>query len=127
MERSSGADFKGLADSISSLSGAEGGVFDASRYAFFERGTGAEVELGCLESEEGSSSGSSLPVAGGVVGGDDQILEYHLFEKDEGSGLGSLSDLDDLATTFLKVSKMEFSIVQQLNSSVLSSLYSSFS
>ncbi|CAH9080614.1 unnamed protein product [Cuscuta epithymum] len=103
MERSSRRDFT---DSFSSVSGfgAESRLFDASHYAFF--GQGDEVELGGLEDEEGSSSSSSVPVVGGVAGGDSEIHEYHLFEKDEGSGLGSSSDLDDLATTFLKLNRV---------------------
>ncbi|KAI8020091.1 hypothetical protein LOK49_LG04G00372 [Camellia lanceoleosa] len=39
-----------------------------------------------------------------VIGyGDD---EYHLFDKEEGSGIGSLSDIDDLTSTFSKLNKV---------------------
>jgi len=50
---------------------------------FFGRNVLEEVELGGLEDEEDSSS---VPAgAGGVSGGvgNDDIQEYHLFEKDE--------------------------------------------
>lgn len=66
--------------------------FDASRYAFFGQEIG-EVELEAIENEEEDS-----PAVGF---GDD---EYRLFR--EGSGLGSLSDVDDLATTFSKLNKV---------------------
>ncbi|GFS36098.1 topoisomerase II-associated protein PAT1 [Actinidia rufa] len=52
-----------------------------------------EAELGGLEDEE-----DGIPVVGY---GDD---EYHLFDKEEGTG--SLSDIDDLTTTFSKLSKV---------------------
>uniref|UniRef100_A0A2P2M3E9 Protein PAT1 homolog 1-like n=2 Tax=Rhizophora mucronata TaxID=61149 RepID=A0A2P2M3E9_RHIMU len=53
-----------------------------------------EMELGGLEDEV------EKPVFGPV---DD---EYHLFEKDEGVGLGSSSDVDDLASTFAKLNRV---------------------
>ncbi|CAN8275161.1 unnamed protein product [Cochlearia groenlandica] len=61
-------------------------LFDASQYEFFGQ-SHEEVELGGLDGE--------------VV--DDE--EYHLFDKREGSGFGSLSDMDDLATTFAKLNR----------------------
>ncbi|KAL0362232.1 UNVERIFIED_CONTAM: protein PAT11 [Sesamum calycinum] len=96
MERSDG---KGLNDFIhpSSSSVSDSGLFDASQYAFFGKGVVDEVELGGLEDED-----EDVPVIGGKFGGEDELNEYHLFDKDEGSGLGSLSDMDDLATTFAK-------------------------
>ncbi|XP_019193695.1 PREDICTED: uncharacterized protein LOC109187810 [Ipomoea nil] len=103
MERSSGKDLKDFTSSSSSVS--DSALFDASQYAFFGRNVLEEVELGGLEDEEDSSS---VPAGAGGVGGglgDDDIQEYHLFEKDEGSMLGSLSDLDDLATTFSKLNR----------------------
>ncbi|CAN4096662.1 unnamed protein product [Withania somnifera] len=98
MERSNSRDFKVLTSSSSSIS--DGALFDASQYAFFGRDITEEVELGGLEDEQDSSD---LAVGGGL--GDDGIQEYHLFEKDEGSILGSLSDIDDLATTFSKLNR----------------------
>ncbi|KAL0327956.1 UNVERIFIED_CONTAM: protein PAT12 [Sesamum calycinum] len=58
-------------------------LFDASQYAFFGKDIVDEVELGGLGDEE-----EGLPV--------DLV----------GSGLGSLSDIDDLATTFAKLNKV---------------------
>lgn len=65
--------------------GADSGVFNASQYAFFGRDIAEEIELGGLEDEEvrEDASSSGVPVAGGFGGGDDEIHEYHLFEKDE--------------------------------------------
>ncbi|KAL8031217.1 hypothetical protein ABFX02_13G010200 [Erythranthe guttata] len=60
-----------------------------------------EVELGGLEDED-----EGVPVNAGRFSGEDELNEYHLFDKDEGSGLGSLSDIDDLATTFAKLNKV---------------------
>ncbi|XP_009602223.1 protein PAT1 homolog 2 [Nicotiana tabacum] len=94
MEKFDSNDFSNLASSSSSVS--EGALFDASQYAFF----GEEVELRGLE-EDGNNG---VPLLGGGFG-DDELPEYHLFEKDEGSALGSLSDLDDLATTFSKLNR----------------------
>nr|XP_016438159.1 PREDICTED: protein PAT1 homolog 1-like [Nicotiana tabacum] len=100
MERSNSRDIKGLASSSSS-SISDSALFDASQYAFFGRDISEEVELGGLEDEQ---ENNDLAVGGGL--GDDEIHEYHLFEKDEGSVLGSLSDLDDLATTFSKLNRI---------------------
>ncbi|KAJ8564597.1 hypothetical protein K7X08_001057 [Anisodus acutangulus] len=95
MERSNSRDFKDLTSSSSSIS--DGALFDASQYAFFGRDITGEVELGGLDDEKDNSDLA--------VRGDDEIQEYHLFEKDEGSVLGSLSDIDDLATTFSKLNR----------------------
>ncbi|KAL0289327.1 UNVERIFIED_CONTAM: protein PAT11 [Sesamum angustifolium] len=97
MERSDGKDFNDFTNpSSSSASGSA--LFDASQYAFFGKDIVDEVELGGLGDEE-----EGLP---GGFGGEEELNEYHLFEKDEGSGLGSLSDIDDLATTFAKLNKV---------------------
>ncbi|KAK4372975.1 hypothetical protein RND71_008359 [Anisodus tanguticus] len=95
MERSNSRDFKDLTSSSSSIS--DGALFDASQYAFFGRDITEEVELGGLEDEKDNSDLA--------VRGDDEIQEYHLFEKNEGSVFGSLSDIDDLATTFSKLNR----------------------
>ncbi|KAK3019758.1 hypothetical protein RJ639_004204, partial [Escallonia herrerae] len=91
MERSGGQDFKNSDNSSIS----DNALFDASQYAFFGRDVAEEVELGAIEDEE-----EDVPVVGC---GDD---EYHLFDREEGSAIGSLSDLDDLATTFSKLNKV---------------------
>ncbi|KAI8018742.1 hypothetical protein LOK49_LG04G00389 [Camellia lanceoleosa] len=70
----------------------ENALFNASQYAFFGQEAVEEVELGGLEDD--------IPVIGY---GDD---EYHLFDKEEGSGIGSLSDIDDLTSTFSKLNKV---------------------
>ncbi|KAL3624992.1 hypothetical protein CASFOL_031660 [Castilleja foliolosa] len=95
-----GKDFNGFIDPSSS-SVSDSVLFDASQYTFFGKGTVDDVELGGLE------DGNNVPVIGGRFNGEDELNnEYHLFDKDEGSGLGSLSDIDDLATTFAKINKV---------------------
>ncbi|KAK6157911.1 hypothetical protein DH2020_012159 [Rehmannia glutinosa] len=98
MEGSDGKYFNGFIDPSSS-SVSDSVLFDASQYTFFGKGIADEVELGGLEDEDDGG-----PVIGDRFNGEDELNEYHLFDKDEGSGLGSLSDIDDLATTFAKVS-----------------------
>ncbi|XP_010243929.1 PREDICTED: protein PAT1 homolog 1-like [Nelumbo nucifera] len=82
-------DFKGLAESSS-----EDARFDASQYAFFGKDVMEEVELGGLEDED-----DGVPLIG--FDGD----EYALSDREElqGEGVGSLSDIDDLASTFSKL------------------------
>ncbi|KAM3221599.1 hypothetical protein P3L10_020869 [Capsicum annuum] len=77
----------------------EGELFDASQYAFFGGEVGEAIELGGLDEDD-----NCIPALGGE-NGDDELPEYHLFEKDEGSALGSLSDIDDLETTFSKLNR----------------------
>ncbi|MBA0548286.1 hypothetical protein Golob_019394, partial [Gossypium lobatum] len=67
-------------------------LFDASQYEFFGQNAVAEVDLGGLEDGE-----EDFPVFASTE--DD---EYHLFDRGELVGLGSLSDMDDLASTFAK-------------------------
>lgn len=90
MERSQGLDFKDLPEASSS----DGALFDASQYEFFGQHAVEEVELGGLENED------NIPVFGSV---DD---EYQLFEREESVGLSSLSDIDDLASTFSKLNRV---------------------
>ncbi|CAK7357591.1 unnamed protein product [Dovyalis caffra] len=71
----------------------EGTVFDASQYAFFGKDLVEEVELGGLEDDE-----EELPAA-------DFEEEEFLFDRQEGEVLQSLSDVDDLASTFSKLNK----------------------
>lgn len=76
-------------DSISK----EDALFDASQYAFFGNDVVQEVELGGLEEED-------LPIDGfdsGAVGFDDGDYQLDLEEVEV---LGSLSEVDDLASTF---------------------------
>ncbi|KAJ4726632.1 protein PAT1-like 1-like [Melia azedarach] len=66
-------------------------VFDASQYAFFGKDVVEEVELGGLEDEEDNIAASAFDE------------EEFLFDKEEGEVLRSLSDIDDLASTFSKL------------------------
>ncbi|KAG7597265.1 hypothetical protein ISN44_As06g016540 [Arabidopsis suecica] len=69
------------------------GVFDASQYAFFGNDVVEEVELGGLEDEEEEE----LPVSG--------IEEDFAFDKEEVHVSRTLSDADDLASTFSKLNR----------------------
>ncbi|XWS10287.1 hypothetical protein CRYUN_Cryun39dG0062900 [Craigia yunnanensis] len=68
-----------------------GAVFDASQYAFFGKDVLEEVELGGLDDED-----EDLPA---VRLKEDDFL----FDREEGDVLRSLSDIDDLASTFSKL------------------------
>ncbi|GMH10922.1 hypothetical protein Nepgr_012763 [Nepenthes gracilis] len=70
-------------------------LFDASQYAFFGQNVMQEVELGGFGDDEDCTTLNGFD-------GD----EYHLFDKDENFGLRSLSDIDDLATTFSKLNRV---------------------
>ncbi|KAJ0631452.1 hypothetical protein HanLR1_Chr17g0654121 [Helianthus annuus] len=79
-------------------------LFDASQYAFFGQDVLEKADFGCLEVEEEEDK----PLNG--VGDD----EYRLFDRDEAgdvlltfeeSGVGSLSELDDLSTIFSKLNR----------------------
>ncbi|XP_043699733.1 protein PAT1 homolog [Telopea speciosissima] len=82
--------FKGLAETSSGNA-----LFDASQYAFFGKDVLEEVELGGLEDGDGNIS---------FAGIEDE--EYRLSDREEAEGLGSLSDIDDLASTFSKLVKV---------------------
>ncbi|KAF9667128.1 hypothetical protein SADUNF_Sadunf16G0301000 [Salix dunnii] len=71
----------------------EGAVFDSSQYAFFGKNLVEEVELGGLEDDE------ELPAT-------DFEEEEFLFDRQEGEVLRSVSDIDDLSSTFSKVSPL---------------------
>ncbi|KAA3474678.1 protein PAT1-like protein 1-like isoform X2 [Gossypium australe] len=92
MDRSDGK----LHNNFSSLSSSDNALFDASQYEFFGQNAMEEVELGGLEDDEQNAPVFASPE-------DD---EYHLFDKGEVVGLGSLSDVDDLATTFAKLNRV---------------------
>ncbi|KAH6764739.1 Topoisomerase II-associated protein PAT1 [Perilla frutescens var. frutescens] len=100
MERSDGKDFNDFTD-FSSSSASGSAMFDASQYAFFGKDIMGEGELGGLEDGE-----EVVFSVGRGFRGEEELNEYHLFDKDEGSGVGSLSDIDDLATTFAKLNKV---------------------
>ncbi|ONK74435.1 uncharacterized protein A4U43_C03F6180 [Asparagus officinalis] len=89
-----GVDFKEL-DSSST----DNARFDASQYAFFGgKNVVKEVELGGLEDDDGNGAG--------LVGPNDK--EYHfssMEDREEGEILRSLSDIDDLASTFAKLNR----------------------
>ncbi|GMH12507.1 hypothetical protein Nepgr_014348 [Nepenthes gracilis] len=92
MERSNSEVFK---DFWADTSSSGDTLFDASQYAFFGQNAVEDVELEGLEDDE-----ESIAISG--FDGD----EYHLFDKDENVGQGSLSDIDDLATTFSKLNRV---------------------
>ncbi|CAH8316966.1 unnamed protein product [Eruca vesicaria subsp. sativa] len=96
MERSDSRDlYYNLARASSSSNNNKSTLFDASQYEFFGQSL-EEVELGGLD-DDGTS----------VIGhADDGGDGYHLFDKREGAGLGSLSEMDDLATTFAKLNRV---------------------
>ncbi|XP_074379922.1 protein PAT1 homolog 2-like [Apium graveolens] len=91
MDRSDSHDLKEISPCFAS----DAALFDASQYAFFGQGGVEGAVLGGLEDEANDAS-----VLG--VGKD----EYHLFDAEEESGIGSLSDVDDLATTFSKINRV---------------------
>ncbi|KAF3438530.1 hypothetical protein FNV43_RR21292 [Rhamnella rubrinervis] len=70
-----------------------GAVFDASQYAFFGKDVLEEVELGGLEDEEEDFAAAGFEE------------EEFLYGREEGEDLRSLSDVDDLASTFSKLNK----------------------
>ncbi|KAK1367228.1 Obg-like ATPase 1-like [Heracleum sosnowskyi] len=72
-------------------------VFDASQYAFFGKDVVEEVELGGLEDEEEDEI-EYVP----AVGVDDEVPQL---DGDEGSVLGSFSEVDGLAVAFRKLNK----------------------
>ncbi|XP_048330309.1 protein PAT1 homolog isoform X1 [Ziziphus jujuba] len=71
----------------------EGTVFDASQYAFFGKNVLEEVELGGLEDGQ-----EDFPAAGFDE-------EEFIFDREQREVLRSLSDIDDLASTFSKLNK----------------------
>ncbi|KAG2325118.1 hypothetical protein Bca4012_039607 [Brassica carinata] len=95
MERSDSRDSYKLARASSDTN--KSTLFDASQYEFFGQSL-EEVELGGLDDD---------PAAAAAVLGhaNDDYDGYLLFDKREGAGLGSISDMDDLATTFAKLNR----------------------
>nr|GEU45478.1 protein PAT1 homolog 1-like [Tanacetum cinerariifolium] len=79
--------------SSSSSSSSDGKLFDASQYAFFGQDSlDMATDLGCIEVEQQDNPLNGLGEDG-----------YRLFDREEESGVGSLSDMDDLSTIFSKV------------------------
>ncbi|CAH8310170.1 unnamed protein product [Eruca vesicaria subsp. sativa] len=96
MERSDSRDFFNF---VRSSSDQNSSLFDASQYDFFGKNLD-EMSLGGLDDDE-----VTAPVLG-IAHADAADDEYHLFDKGEAAGLGSLSDMDDLATTFAKLNRV---------------------
>ncbi|XP_078166592.1 protein PAT1 homolog [Carex rostrata] len=82
--------------------GLGGTKFDASQYAFFGNDVVEEVELGGLE--DGEDKRSNI----GFSGIDEEFQPSYSGDKfeAEGEGLGSFSDVDDLASTFSKLNRV---------------------
>nr|XP_043636951.1 protein PAT1 homolog 2-like [Erigeron canadensis] len=68
-------------------------VFDASQYAFFGQKSMEKADFGCLEENDDTT----------LTGMADD--EYHLFDREEEPGMGSLLELDDLTTIFSKINR----------------------
>ncbi|CAI0555578.1 unnamed protein product [Linum tenue] len=66
-------------------------LFDASQYAFFGKDLVEEVELGGLDEEEEEPAPAEFDE------------EEFIFDRQEGDGLGTLSDIDDLSSAFSKL------------------------
>ncbi|KAG2317407.1 hypothetical protein Bca52824_020529 [Brassica carinata] len=96
MERSDSRDFYNF---VRASSDQNSSLFDASQYDFFGKNLD-EMSLGGLDDDEVIIA----PVLG--LADADANDEYHLFDKAEAAGLGSLSDMDDLATTFAKLNRV---------------------
>ncbi|KAL9252057.1 PAT1 homolog 2-like protein [Drosera capensis] len=95
MERSRSGDSRDFS-SASSSSFSGDGLFYASQYAFCGHNVGEDVHWGGLE--EGEEDGVTLSEFDGD--------EYHLFDQDENASMGSLSDIDDMATIFSKLNRV---------------------
>ncbi|KAK1304583.1 hypothetical protein QJS10_CPB11g01604 [Acorus calamus] len=74
----------------------ENALFDASQYAFFGNDGVEEVELGGLEDDNDN---------GIVADFDDEYRYSSIGDREEGEGLGSLSDVDDLSTAFSRLKR----------------------
>uniref|UniRef100_A0A1D1YKY2 Protein PAT1 1 n=1 Tax=Anthurium amnicola TaxID=1678845 RepID=A0A1D1YKY2_9ARAE len=85
-------EFQGLGDDC-----ADNTQFDASQYAFFGKNVLEEVELGGLEDDRDESVG--------LVRIDSDDVRFSSLGEREVGGVGSLSDIDDLASVFSKLNK----------------------
>ncbi|PKA66004.1 hypothetical protein AXF42_Ash010413 [Apostasia shenzhenica] len=77
-------------------------LFDASQYAFFGKDVLEEVELGGLDDDDHDVDEAALV---GNIGIDDDYTVSSFGGREEGEMLGSLSEIDDLTTTFAKLSR----------------------
>ncbi|XP_010907163.2 protein PAT1 homolog 1 isoform X1 [Elaeis guineensis] len=78
---------------------ADNARFDASQYAFFGKEAMEEVELGGLEDDDGGDDA-------GLIRLDDEEYRFSsIGDREEVEGLGSLSDIDDLTSTFAKLNR----------------------
>lgn len=74
-------------------------LFDSSQYAFFGKGVVEETELGGIEDDEAAALVGDLGI-------DDEEYNFSFFGgREEVKKLGSLSEIDDLTTTFAKLSR----------------------
>ncbi|KAM0948640.1 hypothetical protein DsansV1_C06g0061531 [Dioscorea sansibarensis] len=74
--------------------------FDASQYAFFNKGSVEEVELGGLEEDDDIGNG-------GFANLNDENFSFSAIEdREEGEVFGALSDMDDLASTFSRLNRV---------------------
>ncbi|CAN8268787.1 unnamed protein product [Cochlearia groenlandica] len=99
MERSDSRDLYNFARASSDQ---KSSLFDASQYEFFGQNLD-EVSLGGFDVDDDEVIAPHVLGHASASADDD---EYHLFGKEEGTGLGSLSDIDDLATTFAKLNRV---------------------
>ncbi|KAE9590538.1 hypothetical protein Lal_00023000 [Lupinus albus] len=72
----------------------EGTVFDASQYDFFGKDFVEEIELGGLEDEDGELAPAEFDE-------DEEIF----FNREEAEDIGSISEVDDLSTSFSKLNE----------------------
>ncbi|CAL9041237.1 unnamed protein product [Musa banksii] len=73
-------------------------LFDASRYAFFGKDVMEEVELGGLEDKDGDTDG--------FVDLNDEKHTFSSIGDKEFEGFASLSEIDDLESTFRKLNRV---------------------
>ncbi|KAJ8458889.1 hypothetical protein OPV22_031815 [Ensete ventricosum] len=77
---------------------ADNALFDASRYAFFGKDIMDEVDLGGPEDEDGDTDG--------FVGLNDEKHMFSSIGDKEFEGFASLSEIDDLESTFSKLNRV---------------------
>ncbi|KAH7654420.1 DNA topoisomerase 2-associated protein PAT1 protein [Dioscorea alata] len=76
----------------------DGMRFDAKQYAFFGKGVMEEIELGGLEDNNGVTSAA-------LSGLEEDYPFSAIGDREEGEVLESLSDIDDLTSTFAKLNR----------------------
>ncbi|XP_020599763.1 protein PAT1 homolog 1-like [Phalaenopsis equestris] len=106
-------------DDCSKELGADNACFDSSQYAFFGKDAVEEVELGGVEDDEDAAALVR------DLGIDDEEFNFSFFGgRGEGEILGSLSEIDDLTTTFAKINR---TISEPRNAGVIGDRGGSFS